>query len=112
MLEVNDQLIVAGQITQPNPKTTGRVERTTAEPQRDSGLLRRLWRVWKRFAKRIGNFQARVFLAVFYFTFFCLFALAVRWTSDPLAIKGSSSHGWLPIVSGQGSLSDRARRQF
>jgi hypothetical protein len=112
MLEINEQPIVAGQVSQPNPQTTGRVERMTAEPQRNSGLLRRFWKGWKRVSKKIGNFQARVFLAVFYFTFFCPFALAVRWASDPLAITGSSSHGWLPIVSGQGSLSDRARRQF
>ncbi len=76
------------------------------------GALRRVWQVWKRIAKRIGDFQARIFLAVFYFVFFCPFALAVRWGSDPLAIKKGSPKGWQPPPSREGDPMALAKRQF
>ncbi len=75
-------------------------------------LLARIWAGWKRIAKKIGNFQARVFLFLFYFTVFCPFALAVRWTSDPLSIKKGAPPGWLPLPEGEGTALERARRQF
>lgn len=74
--------------------------------------LARLWADWKRIAKKIGNFQARVFLFIFYFTIFGPFALAVRWTSDPLAIKKGTPAGWLPFLEAEGAPLERARRQF
>lgn len=76
------------------------------------GFWRGLWEGWKRVAKKIGNFQARVLLAVFYFTLFCPFALAVRWSSDPLAIKARAPRGWQPLVPPESSPLDRARTQF
>lgn len=74
--------------------------------------LRRIWQVWKRIAKRIGDFQARIFLGIFYFVVFCPFALAVRWSSDPLAIKKESAKGWRPRHSAEGDPVELARRQF
>jgi hypothetical protein len=85
------------------------------EKQKDrqrQGFFRALWQGWKRVAKKIGNFQARVLLAVFYFTVFCPFALAVRWSSDPLGIKTKRLHGWLPLHSSDEPPLERARRQF
>ena len=76
------------------------------------GLLRGLWAGWRRIAKKIGNFQARILMAIFYFTLFCPFALAVRWGSDPLALKGEKARGWLVANALEGSPLDRARKQF
>lgn len=50
-------------------------------------MLKRVWEVWKRIAHKIGNFQARVLLTVFYGVLVLPFGLAVRLFSDPLRIK-------------------------
>jgi hypothetical protein len=50
-------------------------------------MLRGTWQAWKRIAHKIGNFQARVLLTVFYGVLVLPFGLAARWLSDPLRIK-------------------------
>ena len=50
-------------------------------------MLRRAWEAWKRIAHKIGNFQARVLLTVFYALIVLPFGLAVRLFSDPLRLK-------------------------
>jgi hypothetical protein len=50
-------------------------------------MLQRWWQAWKRIAHKIGNFQARVFLTVFYFVIVLPFGLAIRIFADPLRIK-------------------------
>jgi len=82
------------------------------QESRKTTFFRGLWEGWKRIAKKIGNFQARVLLAIFYFTLFCPFALAVRWGSDALAIKAESPRGWRPLSAPEGSPLDEARKQF
>lgn len=57
-------------------------------------MLRRAWEGWKRIAHRIGQFQARVLLTVFYFVILAPFAVALRLFADPLAIKPGSPRGW------------------
>jgi hypothetical protein len=49
--------------------------------------LKRAWEAWKKIAKKIGNFQARVILTVFYGVLLMPFGLAARFFSDPLRIK-------------------------
>jgi len=77
-----------------------------------SNPLRSLWELWKRAAKRIGNFQARVLLVLFYFIVFCPFALVVRWGSDPLGIKEGAPRGWRPRNQAQRPQLDEAMKQF
>ena len=50
-------------------------------------MLKRAWQTWKRIAHKIGNFQARVFLTVFYGLIVLPFGLAARLFCDPLRIK-------------------------
>jgi hypothetical protein len=51
------------------------------------GLYKRAWQWWKDFAHKIGNFQARVILSIFYGVLVLPFGLAARLFSDPLRIK-------------------------
>jgi hypothetical protein len=50
-------------------------------------MLKRMWQAWKRIAHKIGNFQARVLLTVFYAVLVFPFGMVVRLFSDPLSIK-------------------------
>jgi hypothetical protein len=72
-------------------------------------LLRRLWHAWKRVGRKIGDFQARVLLTLFYFVLLAPFAVAVRLKADPLGLRRGG--GWLPVVRAGDPL-ERARRQF
>lgn len=64
---------------------------------------------WKRFAKRMGNFQARLLLGAMYFILVAPFALAGRFSADPLAAPGSGSR-WRARPPAPPTL-DHARRQ-
>jgi len=57
-------------------------------------LLKRVWGGWKKIAHKIGNFQARVLLTVFYGVLVLPFGLAMRWFADPLRIKKKPT-AWL-----------------
>jgi hypothetical protein len=74
--------------------------------------LHPLWEGWKRFGRRIGDLQARMFLTLFYFLLITPFALIVRFASDPLALKPGTSKGWRARIPGFGTPLERARRQF
>jgi hypothetical protein len=76
------------------------------------GTMQRLWEGWKRVAKRIGDFQVRLLLLLFYFLVLAPFALAVRWFSDPLSIKIGSPRGWQLKSQDKGPSMGRALRQF
>jgi len=84
---------------------------TQSQSKKQTGFVRHLWEGWKRVARKIGNFQARVLLTIFYFTIFCPFALAVQWSSDPVAIKSKTRTGWRVLIAPKGSHLDRARKQ-
>jgi len=83
------------------------------EPTRTpTNLFKKLWPSWKEFSKRMGNFQSRIILSIFFFIFVSPFALAVKVFSDPLNIKhqSSTSH-WLPKREIKNDL-EQYRRQF
>ncbi|MFQ5899667.1 MAG: hypothetical protein ACE5JN_15665 [Candidatus Methylomirabilia bacterium] len=73
--------------------------------------MRSLWGWWRRGARRIGDIQARLLLTLFYFVVFGPFALAVRWRSDPLAIKAGAPRGWRLKEEGKGTPMEGALRQ-
>jgi hypothetical protein len=74
--------------------------------------MKNLWKWWKRVARKIGDFQARIILTIFYFIILGPFALAVRLWSDPLAIKTSTTRGWHPKADGKGAPMEQAAKQF
>ena len=69
-------------------------ERSGPGETHTAGCAKNLWRRWKALAHRIGDFQARVILAIFYFVVLAPFAALLRWTSDPLVIAASDARGW------------------
>jgi hypothetical protein len=52
-----------------------------------ANAITKIWAAWKALAHKIGNFQARVFLSIFYGLLLLPFGLATRWFSDPLRIN-------------------------
>ena len=76
------------------------------------GLFRRLFEGWKRVARKIGDFQARLLLTLFYILIIGPFALVIRWRADPLGIKPRTRRGWLSYGARKGSPMERATEQF
>jgi len=83
------------------------------EPTRKpTNLFKKLWHSWKDFSQRMGNFQSRIILSLFFFIFVSPFALAVKIFSDPLSIKHQrSTSQWLPKKEIKNEL-EQYRRQF
>jgi hypothetical protein len=65
---------------------------------------------WKRFARRMGNFQARLLLGAMYFLLVTPFALLGRFGADPLAAPAGGGSRWRPRPPAPPTL-DHARRQ-
>ncbi len=57
-------------------------------------MLKRFWDTWKRIARAVATFQARVLLTVFYAVLVLPFGIFARLFSDPLRIK-SRPDSWL-----------------
>jgi hypothetical protein len=76
------------------------------------GLFLRFWKRWQSIGKKIGDFQARLLLTLFYFLVLGPFALLLRIASDPLGIKPKSPRGWQVKPGRPGSAVERARNQF
>jgi len=74
--------------------------------------MQRLWERWKRVARKVGDVQARVLLSLVYFIVLGPFALAVRWWSDPLAVKTGTPRGWRERNNSEAKPMERAIRQF
>lgn len=86
---------------------------TNKGPMKTSNKLpKKLWQRWSNFSRRMGNFQSRIVLSLFFFTIVSPFALGVKIFSDPLRIKyrGDESH-WLPKTGTEASL-EQFKRQF
>ncbi len=56
-------------------------------------MLRKLWSRWLVLAHKIGQFQSRIILTLFYFIFVTPFGLAVRLFADPLHVRRKTLHG-------------------
>jgi len=74
-------------------------------------FFKRLWTGWKSVARKIGDFQARLILALFYFIILSPFSLIIR-AMDPLAIGSKSVKGWHARISDDNKPMDHAIRQW
>lgn len=68
------------------------------------------WKRWTIIGEVYGDFQARLFAVLFYFTIFAPFALIARLSGDPLRLHRADTK-WIerePV----GSTVEDAQRQF
>ena len=52
-----------------------------------SSVIQALWQVWKAIALRIGHWQARAMLSLFYLVAMLPVAIGVRLATDPLGLR-------------------------
>jgi hypothetical protein len=75
-------------------------------------MLKKLWSKWKPFAQKIGDFQARVILSVFYFIFVSPIGIIFKFADDSLRLKKPKTNSyWINRGRTKPSLEDE-RRQF
>ncbi|MEA3336578.1 MAG: hypothetical protein U9R25_11755 [Chloroflexota bacterium] len=76
-------------------------------------MIRNLWARWLVLARKIGDFQSRVLLTLFYFLIITPFGLAVRVFGDPLHLRHDSQQTseWLPRETADIDL-DAAHHQY
>jgi hypothetical protein len=75
-------------------------------------LLKTAWEAWKRFGRKLGDFQARLILSLCYFIVVAPFSLLVRFFSDPLSLKPGTARGWIMRSDTKGTALERASQQF
>ena len=94
------------------PRVEQKSLKATEPEKTPTNPLKRLWQSWGNLSKRIGGFQTRVFLSLFFFVFVSPFALIMKRVSDPLRIRyqDNDSH-WLPKAETEVDL-EQFRRQF
>ncbi|HEY4492712.1 MAG TPA: hypothetical protein VI958_11980 [Acidobacteriota bacterium] len=73
-------------------------------------FLKRAWGGWKKIARKIGDFQARLILGVFYFVIMGPLSLIIR-RNDPLGIRKEAQRGWSPKAEQKGTPMERALQQ-
>ncbi len=75
-------------------------------------MLKKAWESWKAFARKVGDFQTRIVLTLFYFVVVAPFGLALRTFSDPLGMKCQAvASFWVPREPREVNL-EEAGRQF
>ena len=74
-------------------------------------MLRRVWERWKVIAHKIGTFQSRLLLNVFYLSILLPFGLGVKFFSDRLHLKRHQGPHWIGKMSGSVN-EEQAKRQF
>ena len=75
-------------------------------------MLKALWRGWLIIAKKIGNVQSQLILALVYFVVVTPFAMAVRILKDPLNLRGVASWHWFSQDNQPTPTLDWFKRQF
>lgn len=80
--------------------------------EKKKNMVQKLWMKWKIFAFRIGNFQGRLILLLFYFTIVAPFGIINRFFKDPLHEKKPTGDSfWFTLASPEKKIED-ARRQY
>lgn len=74
-------------------------------------IIKTLWNKWKKIAHRIGVFQSRVILSVFYFTILLPVGIVFSFFKDSLNIKRPSSSNWVTKIK-QADTLEEMREQY
>jgi hypothetical protein len=69
-----------------------------------------VWEAWKRFARRLADFQGRVLLTLLYIVLVVPVGLVLRVVADPLRRRQPQTSNWTPRPPAPATL-DEARRQ-
>ena len=69
-------------------------------------ILKTLWNKWKFVAAKIGLFQSRLILTIFYYTLLLPFSLIMTYLSDALKIKRKYTSSWVVKFNQSENLSD------
>lgn len=72
-------------------------------------MWKKIWEGWKKIAKKIGDFNSRVILTIFYFIFITPISLPIK-IKDPLGIKNKKQN-WIPKEASEGTAMEQALRQ-
>ena len=81
-------------------------------PKTPANVFKKRWQSWNEFSKRMGSFQSRILLSLFFFVFVSPFAIAVKMFSDPLHLKYRRlTSWWIPKKEIKNEL-EEFRRQF
>jgi len=73
-------------------------------------FLKLAWKKWRAFGQVMGDFVARIFMTVFYFTVAVPFGIGVRLLKDPLRLK-SKEVAWLKREEREDTI-ETARRLY
>ena len=57
-------------------------------------MFKKIWERWKIIARKIGDFNARLILTLFYFIIITPFAFILKTFTDPLQLKNKNHKGW------------------
>lgn len=77
-----------------------------------NGWIRILTSQWRILAQRVGTFQSRMLLSLFYFLIIPPFAAIIKVFSDPFRSKDRLATQWHPKQAPQQDPLQAARRQF
>lgn len=74
--------------------------------------LKKIWEGWKKIARKIGDFQARVLLGIFYFVILAPVAIIINLRKDILSLKPGASRRWREREPDNLPPMEKALRQF
>ena len=74
-------------------------------------MLKKYWNKWKVIAEKIGNFNTRLILTLFYIIFVVPIGLIMKVFTDRLKLRHPSGSAWITKKT-QENEQDYARRQF
>ena len=85
-------------------------KKQTAEEKKNQ--IKKFWDEWKSFAFRMGNFQGRLILLLFYFTILMPFGIINLLFRDPLNLKKTKKTSfWYALATSENDI-ENARRLY
>jgi hypothetical protein len=82
-----------------------------SKPRETGSMWARAWSAFQRFARRVGDFQARLLLSLFYVLVVGPHALFMKLFADPLGLRTTQSRGWTERSRPEPRTLDEIRRQ-
>lgn len=74
-------------------------------------IIKTLWKLWKKIAHKIGVFQSRLILTIFYFTILLPAGIVFTLFKDALRIKTKRQSGWVAKAK-QSETLEELRNQY